>query len=354
MSESKPIPTLDGLRAASIALVFVSHAGLGHVVPGGFGVTVFFFLSGYLITTLIRVEQERTGAFHVGRFYLRRALRILPPFYIVLLAVNGLALAGALGARPSAATFLSQVFHYTNYRTLYAGNEGLVPGLGVYWSLAVEEHFYLVFPWLVLGWTRLGWSPRRAAAALLVPCALALAWRAVLVGLWHVHEDRTGMATDTRLDSILFGCILALGCNPVLDPKPTPRQDRLWTFVLLPLGLAGILASFLVRDPAFRETGRYTLQGLCLLPVFYVGIRRPDLPGFNLLNLAPVRALGVLSYALYLVHHVVIRAVDLHLPGWPAAARGGLSLAASLALAAALHAAVERPCARIRKRYSAA
>src|SRR4051812_20527063 len=87
------IPSLDGLRAISFAVVFLAHAGVPGM-PGGFGVTVFFFLSGYLITTLLRLEVERTGTVSLRRFYLRRALRILPPFYIVLAGATALASAG--------------------------------------------------------------------------------------------------------------------------------------------------------------------------------------------------------------------------------------------------------------------
>jgi len=78
------IHSLDGLRAVAIMIVFLSHAGLSHIVPGLFGVTVFFFLSGYLITTLLRMECERHGRANLRQFFLRRSLRILPPFYLIL------------------------------------------------------------------------------------------------------------------------------------------------------------------------------------------------------------------------------------------------------------------------------
>src|SRR5690242_16753148 len=78
------IPSLDGFRAAAVTLVFLSHAWTVKWLPGNFGVTVFFFLSGYLITTLLRREFEKSGRISFRAFYLRRALRILPPFYLVL------------------------------------------------------------------------------------------------------------------------------------------------------------------------------------------------------------------------------------------------------------------------------
>src|SRR5271163_2884515 len=87
------IPSLDGLRAVSFLIVFLAHAGV-EGFPGGFGVTVFFFLSGYLITTLMRMEADASGKVSLKHFYLRRALRILPPFYVVLVAATLLAAAG--------------------------------------------------------------------------------------------------------------------------------------------------------------------------------------------------------------------------------------------------------------------
>ena len=75
------IPSLDGIRAIAFLIVFISHAGLGKIVPGGFGVTIFFFLSGYLITTQLRREHERSHKIDFKKFYMRRILRIWPPFY---------------------------------------------------------------------------------------------------------------------------------------------------------------------------------------------------------------------------------------------------------------------------------
>src|SRR6476620_11582619 len=76
------IPSLDGLRAVAVLIVFIAHAGLNLPVPGNFGVTIFFFLSGYLITTLARLEHDRTGAISLRGFYLRSILRIFPPYYL--------------------------------------------------------------------------------------------------------------------------------------------------------------------------------------------------------------------------------------------------------------------------------
>src|ERR1700686_3578696 len=95
-SDSAVIPSLDGLRAISISIVLVSHAGYENVVPGGLGVTVFFFLSGYLITTLLMEERERSDRIDIGKFYLRRAFRLFPSLLVTLVIAYSLVIAGLL------------------------------------------------------------------------------------------------------------------------------------------------------------------------------------------------------------------------------------------------------------------
>lgn len=141
------IPSLDGLRAVAIMIVFLSHAGLSHVVPGLFGVTIFFFLSGYLITTLLRMECERDGGANLRQFFLRRTLRILPPFYLVLGAIALLGSIGFLSGSWQPEALAAQALFAANYWEIFGGVQP--PGTEVLWSLAVEEHFYLVFPFFI-------------------------------------------------------------------------------------------------------------------------------------------------------------------------------------------------------------
>ena len=157
------IPSLDGLRAVSFLLVFIAHAGLDRYVPGGLGVTIFFFLSGFLITTLLRAEFEKNSAISIRHFWLRRTLRILPPFYVVLVTAVLVSLAIDPPGTLSAPAVAAQALQYTNYWIVAHGFGGQPAGTGVYWSLAVEEHFYLVFPWLFIGMQRLKISGRGQA-----------------------------------------------------------------------------------------------------------------------------------------------------------------------------------------------
>jgi peptidoglycan/LPS O-acetylase OafA/YrhL len=342
------IPSLDGIRAVSFFIVFLAHAGLSKAVPGGFGVTVFFFLSGYLITTLLRLEHERSGSISFRRFYLRRALRILPPFYVVLaLALAGF-LAGWVAGPVTPGAAAAQALHVANYWTIFRGEPGIAMGTGVYWSLAVEEHFYLLFPLLFLALRRLVREPAREALVLWTLSAAILAWRCVLVFHFHSAENRTYMASDTRFDSLLYGCALAIWGNPVLD-GPSRLPEPVWKRGLVPGAVAALLFTFVYRQPAFRETFRYTIQGIALTVLFIAAIRFPRWGAFRLLNHPRVAFVGVLSYSLYLVHHVVLGALARSLDLNPVL-RGAAALLVSLALAYAIHRAIERPCARLRRR----
>jgi peptidoglycan/LPS O-acetylase OafA/YrhL len=350
------MPSLDGLRALSIAVVFFAHTEMyvGFAFPGGFGVTVFFFLSGFLITTLLRREYETNGSISFGKFYLRRVLRILPSFYLVLggalIATHVLHL-GAINV----AGVRAQAFHYTNYWIVTHGFGGLPSGTGVFWSLAVEEHFYLLFPLVFIGLMRSGAKPERQALVLLGTCALLLVWRVILSSrldmLDPMSQQRLEIASDTRFDSILFGCVLALYGNPALDASRF--GGRVWKYVFFPLSVCGLLFSFLYRDDYFRDTFRYTLQGICLFSVFVCAVRYPNWAPMRPLNFRPVAFLGVLSYSLYLVHQVVLACIDHELAGFGGTTRALSALALSLAIAWILYIAVEKPFARLRRKLRA-
>lgn len=346
------IPSLDGLRAVSFFIVFLAHAGLKDRVPGGFGVTVFFYLSGFLITTLMRQEDEKHGTVSLKGFYLRRVFRILPPFYLTLALATVLCAVGFVPGVLEAGPMRALSLHYGNYWFAFHGGDGVPAGTGVYWSLAVEEHFYLLFPLLYLVTRRLGLDGRRQGLLFLAICLAIAAWRSWLVLGAGVWEDRTYLASDTRFDSILFGCTLAVAMNPMID-RPV-GGERLWKHVLFPAGLVLLLSTFLYREPWFRESIRYTLQGIGLTPVFVTAMRYPGWGPMRALNHPRVAFLGLLSYSLYLVHHVVIYTVHARLPALHPVAQGVLALAISLAYALAMYRYVEKPFARLRKRFRVA
>lgn len=347
---TRHIPSLDGLRAVSFLLVFVAHLDVNGIVPGGFGVTVFFFLSGFLITTLMRAEYDKNGLLNLRNFWLRRILRIWPPFYLVIVLTAAYTLLFEPSGTLRLHAMIAQALHFTNYWMMLHGLRGIPAGTDVFWSLAVEEHFYLMFPWLYLAMRKLKMDGRQQAILLWSLCGIVLGWRCVLVLYMHALPDHTYLATDTRLDSILFGCALAVWNNPVLDGlKPSAT---LWKYVVVPASLLVLLACLAFREPAFRETARYSLQGLALTPIFIGAICFPKWLPFRFLNARPVAFIGLLSYSLYLIHYAVIFAVGEHAASLPLPVQGGLSFAIALGIAWLFYVYVERPCARTRRKLS--
>jgi peptidoglycan/LPS O-acetylase OafA/YrhL len=339
------IPSLDGLRAVSIAIVFVAHAGY-EIVPGGLGVTIFFVISGFLITTLLRIEMEAKRTVSVHDFYLRRVFRILPLFYgVLILGLIGMRIGLGDGHVDVGAT-ASQFGHFFNIFAITHSGYSIIPGSGIYWSLAIEEHFYLFFPVLILLFCRLKLSPFRQGVILLVGCAVVLIWRSYLVYGLHVDTNRTYYGTDTRIDSLLFGCAAALMLSPVLD------RDRTWTRPNKWFGLAAFAclgATLLVRGDAFRESSRYTIQSIAIVVCMLYAITAIGSPTFRALNWKPIAWFGRMSFAFYLVHQIVIGELQKHISSKPVVLVIALGL--STLLAWLLHLAIERPAARLRSRF---
>lgn len=336
----------------AIAVVYVAHAGLS-AVPGGLGVTAFFFLSGYLITTLLRREFESTGQVAYRQFYWRRAWRILPPMYVALAFGTIVSLLGLTSPddapRADAAGVALQGLHLSNYAQLTRFADGIPGGTGVFWSLAIEEHFYLLFPVCAVFLMRR--FDRRSQAAILVGvCGLVLAWRIVLIAVFDATSDRTYLATDTRIDAILFGCAMGLWGNPMLDRVPRPKASVATAASLA--ALAVIVGSVAIRGDFFQTTVVYTIQSAALIPLFFFAVQRPDLWLFKPLNHRWVMFVGVLSYSFYLLHHVVLFIAFFGVPREFLPALRVLGAPISLGLSYLVYLAVEQPAARMRKRHA--
>jgi peptidoglycan/LPS O-acetylase OafA/YrhL len=259
--------------------------------------------------------------------------------------------AGVLPGYFDSADLAASVLYATNFWNIYV-HPIQMPGFNIFWSLAVEEHFYLVFPFLMLLMIRLKLARRSQVSILLAICTAVLIWRCILVFRLHSLDMvfgpvtdplRTMYGTDTRIDSILFGCVLALWGNPVLDDKP----KHSWTLVTA--GVLTLFGTLIYRNLVFRETIRYTLQSLALIPLFVAAIRLHDHWAFRWLNSRPLRFIGVLSYTLYLVHFPILKMVE----GWSSnrVVVGFVAMSISLVLAYIVHVLVEKPLARFRRRF---
>jgi peptidoglycan/LPS O-acetylase OafA/YrhL len=343
---SGPIPSLDGIRALSVGLVFFSHNGLGNLVPGGLGVTIFFVLSGYLITTLMRVEFADTGDVSFRAFYLRRFLRLIPPLVVITCISVAVSLLSGLGNPFTAGGLTSVLLYFSNYFQILHGAMAQPPGLGVTWSLAVEEHYYLLYPPLALALLRIG-RPLISGAVLAALCMVILGWRCWLMS-HGASVDHLSISTDTRVDAILIGCVLAMLCNPWLQPARTPHGAR-----DLALGagcVALLIGTLLWRDEYFRFTWRYTLQSAAIAGLLYLAVARARSLPYRWLNTRALTYIGAVSYTIYLAHYLVLDWTQAHFRnlGW----LGTVVVAGSitLLLAELMRRFVEKPCAVLRRR----
>jgi peptidoglycan/LPS O-acetylase OafA/YrhL len=337
------LPGLDALRALSIAWVVIFHlrqrenwnfAGWAGVLAssGLQGVTVFFVISGFLITTLLLNEEEDSGRISLSAFYLRRAFRILPAALAYLAVAVVITL--ALGLPFEAREWLADIFFFRNY--IPEEISGLT---GHYWSLSVEEQFYLVWPALLVLAPRKARLPATAALCLFAP-----AWRHIATKLAHGGPLLIGRA-DLNYDSLLIGALLAL-----LQRRADFRAwlDRRWAapvalvvavaawLLLLRYGLPGGKLGVVLRQSA-------TL--LCIAVVVKVLVEGRCPPVQAVCAWHPVVHLGKLSYSLYLWQTLFCTA-QFAGPLW----RFPWCIAAALACAVASHHWIEKPMLRLRDR----
>lgn len=292
---------LDGLRAASVSMVILGHVGLGDLIPGGMGVTIFFFISGFLITRLLWSERDANGGVDLLRFYGRRTLRLLPEM-LVLLLVLAFIVGPLLGQHMQPLQALAGLTYWTNYYIISGlGDCTNCAVTGHLWSLAVEEHFYLVMPLTLL---LCGFVPRRLAALFLVVIVAGAAWRTYAFTVLHVSEVYTYKATECRIDSIAWGCLAA-----VIERAWPAAMDfvKRRTWLVFGAGAATMLASLAYREPVFRETLRYSVQGLALVGIILPLVAAPRVGALvKILEIAPLRWMGRRSYAAYLWHMLAL------------------------------------------------
>jgi peptidoglycan/LPS O-acetylase OafA/YrhL len=304
------VPALDGLRGIAIALVIGFHY-TGWPYGGGYGVDLFFVLSGFLITTLLLEEREQTGRIRLGRFYVRRARRLFPALVVML---TGYVVFAAVARGENA------LLPVTEYG-LYAGNiyatfvqpVGHI-GLGHLWSLAEEEQFYLVWPACLLVLLR----ARRPARWLALFLAALVCYRLALIAD-HATLHRLYGSPDTRSEGLLLGCLFAFARRSGVVAREWVAKAGLMLAVP-----AVVVGQFRLGLPVF-ELGAVALVA--------AAVAKTELAG--LLSWRPLVGLGKISYSLYLWQSPVIWAFAWH-------ARP-LALAVSLALALASYRFVELP-----------
>ena len=349
------IPALDGLRAVAILVVVAAHAGLEHVVPGAFGVTLFFFISGYLITRQMLHSLALRGRIGLADFYLRRILRLAPAGLVYVVISGGVYI--ACGGHITVPAWLCAIFYGANIYDLWVGYRSTLAGVrhpfNILWSLAIEEHFYAFWP-LLLGAI---WRWSLAIVMLLVLCTAVLIWRVWLFNhcSWDFsvvcgriqpnpawRYNRLYQGTDTRLDSLAWGVVLAI----------IEDRRRAWTPRLIavawPAGLCLLLVSFVLQAADSRFTFRPSLQGAALLLIF-PALLNGENAARHVLSAPAARLIGRLSYSLYLWHWGAFALAD-GLAGTSRPLWLAIGLPAAALLSAASYLFVEQPMLRFRRR----
>jgi len=343
------IPGLDGLRAVAVSLVLLVHAEQTPGFPdwlraishhGHVGVDVFFVISGFLITTLLVRELDRTGKVNLQRFYVRRSLRIIPAYLALLAAV---ALCEYIGKfHLSTRDWMTALTYTTN--TVYHPSWELAHT----WSLAVEEHFYLLWPFVLFsagivgGWRAalgciFGCWGLRCFIALILP---AVASQEITARYLTLSE----CWTITRLDTISMGCLLALACRNDYWRDWLDRMTRPGHMVLY---VATFFATFsLDYSGKFHLCAWYTISGFCISMLIWGLIRTNGLVARILAN--PILStIGVGSYSIYLWQQLFIHPKQ---AGWIHAFPQNIVL--SLGAACLSFWVIERPFNRLKDRVA--
>jgi peptidoglycan/LPS O-acetylase OafA/YrhL len=309
-ARARSIPSLDGMRAYAVCAVILSHYIGWAVLPksfvlrsailvlgqGGLGVSAFFIISGFLITTLLLNEQDRTGGLDLKLFYFRRTLRIFPAFYVYLLvAVLVAFFAGhpiPKSALITSATYLSDYWPYSWIKPPMPSWP-----VGHTWSLSVEEQFYLLWPFVLVKMSRRGAIRTCLAVICLSPLLRCVSFLWLPMYSWFEQWYRL---FHTNADVLAIGCLLAFA---VREPGWLSRLERfLHPLVLIGCGaFLSMSAYLLVHEPQWvNATLVITATNICLALLILFFVLRPQTPLGRLLNWKPVRHVGVISYSLYL------------------------------------------------------
>jgi peptidoglycan/LPS O-acetylase OafA/YrhL len=345
---------LDGLRALAVLAVIAYHVNFGWAQGGLLGVGIFFTLSGYLITDLLLAQQAAAGRMQLLRFWQRRARRLLPALFVMLVVVTTWVallqrsqLPALRGAVAAAVGYVSNWWLIAQNSSYFARFAPPTP-LGHLWSLAVEEQFYLLWPWLVLAGLyltrRLGQQSRRrwlAGGTL----ALAAVSFGLMIALYHPGYDPTRVyeGTDTRAFALLIGAALAVALPSRELPAQVSQRSRLR---LEGLGAAGLIVIALLiwrtnEYSPFLYRGGMVLLSVATAAVVLAVVSPASRLG-TLLGLRPLRWLGVRSYGIYLWHYPII-VLTSPASGTETLLRASLQVGASIVVAALSWRFIEEP-----------
>jgi len=333
-------PALDGVRALAIVLVLLFHLGYAWMPGGYLGVSVFFTLSGFLITSLLLDERTRTHYIRVRSFYARRIRRLLPASLVCLAGISVLVAAGvAAVADTPRSDIVGALLQLTNWQRLlahqsYADLFRAPSPVAHFWSLAIEEQFYWVWPVAMAAMTAWAARHRRSMVGPLVGCYVLFSASAVLTARF-LGADAAYYASWSRFAEILAGAAMAA----VLAGRTVPRGAARFA----PPCLAAIIVLAVITPSAggWAYSGGLPLFAL-LTAGLIVGLQ-PDSATRRTLSQRPIVWVGRVSYELYLFHWPIFLLVSEETTGWRGIALTSLRLAITVAVSAAVFYAIEQP-----------
>ncbi len=350
-SDQRYMPGLDGLRALAVLAVIAFHEQFSWAPGGLLGVGVFFTLSGYLITDLLLSQFRAHGKLRLGEFWLRRARRLLPALFVMLAVITAWVtiadrarLSSLRGAVGGAAGYYSNWYLIVTHESYFSRFAPAQP-LDHLWSLAVEEQFYLIWPWLLLlGILAIRHRPKYLPWLALPTLALAAGSAALMLALYHPGYDPTRVyeGTDTRAAGLLIGAALAM----VWSSERAAGTSRAWRVGLDGPAFAGLAVIFLMvwrvgQYSAFLYKGGLVVLSVATAAVL-AGAAVPGSVVGRALGWRPLRWLGVRSYGIYLWHYPVI-VLTTPANGVISLPRAAAQIAASIGLAALSWKYVEEP-----------
>lgn len=352
------VPSLDGIRAIAVIAVILYHIRI-NLLPGGFlGVTLFFVLSGYLITTLLMSESSSTGKIDIRQFWLRRIRRLLPGLYVMMAVVLIYIIFFDRAQFPQwRLDALSSVFYMSNWwfifhQVSYFNRFGTPTPFGHLWSLSIEEQFYLVWPLVIIGACALRTKRRTLAFITFVGALVSAALMAFLYAPGF-DPSRVYYGTDTHAFSLLVGATLAV----LLSRRHRARHLRLrgsLPFRESFFDLVGLFALLAILS-SFWWMSEYSdvtyLGGMFFLSivaaVLITVLTRQDSRLAKVLGWQPLRWIGRRSYGIYLWHYpvIVLTQPPMNTQG-VGVLRAVLQITASIVLAALSWKFIEEPMIR--------
>jgi len=348
-------PALDGLRGLAVLMVVATHTGVSIFAGGEDGVVVFFVLSGFLITTLLLQEIDRHGSVRIKSFYARRFVRLVPAVVVMVLALailTRLLVPRNERLRPDEALYA--IFYVTNLKIALFGayDHARVLYLQHTWSLAIEEHFYLFWPWLVPLFCAPNWSDSRRIRTFL--------WAAAIIAALRVFVDVVGaddlmMFSPLRFDGFAIGGALAVAFRA---RGSLARVDRMMSDLRMGvIALALLLCDVAVGARSHEVPGALYVTWVCVISAVLIG-HFVWSEGSVLTRLFgrpfPVY-LGKLSYSLYLWHiPVFVYITEKRFSGTSRVLLHAIELAVTFAMAAGSYHLVECRFTRVRQRLRVA